>query len=500
MESSVFFKSQMSEKDYLYDFNTKQLTIVDPIVESLFNLDRQGKELSLFAVEHILSQKKSINAKEFNYNKKKYQYLKEYGFFNSLSDKCLFPTFSPEVVKDRILETLQIIFEVTDSCNLNCKYCGYGDMYNNHDRRNTKDIDLQSAIILLDFFIKGWKEKGINSIKKNIYISFYGGEPLRNITAIRKLISYIESHFPSNVSPIYSITTNGLLLKKCIDYLIDKSFDVLISLDGNEYNNSYRNTTHGKNSFSSVYNTVKWLQTCYPSFFNSNVEFNAVLHNRNNLNELLDFFQKEFSKVPSIGTLNPHGVDPIKKDEFEGMYKALYDEFNSIKNKQETEEAFFLRSALTAIAKKFTVRFLDNSFNDFTELMRKEKGVYRYINNGSCIPFSRRILMTVNNKLFPCERIGHDSPLGYIQDDNIFIDSKAIKRYSMLYNDVKHLCTQCYQYKNCPTCIYCEIRNNASCPNFTNYSQVQKELTEYISIFETQRSFYKKNVESVQIL
>ena len=76
MESSVFFKSQMSEKDYLYDFNTKQLTIVDPIVESLFNLDRQGKELSLFAVEHILSQKKSINAKEFNYNKKKYQYLK----------------------------------------------------------------------------------------------------------------------------------------------------------------------------------------------------------------------------------------------------------------------------------------------------------------------------------------------------------------------------------------------------------------------------------------
>ena len=62
MESSVFFKSQMSEKDYLYDFNTKQLTIVDPIVESLFNLDRQGKELSLFAVEHILSQKKSINA------------------------------------------------------------------------------------------------------------------------------------------------------------------------------------------------------------------------------------------------------------------------------------------------------------------------------------------------------------------------------------------------------------------------------------------------------
>lgn len=124
--------------------------------------------------------------------------------------------------------------------------------------------------------------------------------------------------------------------------------------------------------------------------------------------------------------------------------------------------------------------------------MRKEKGVYRYINNGSCIPFSRRILMTVNNKLFPCERIGHDSPLGYIQDDNIFIDSKAIKRYSMLYNDVKHLCTQCYQYKNCPTCIYCEIRNNASCPNFTNYSQVQKNLQNIFPFLKPIVAFIKK--------
>lgn len=83
----------MSEKDYLYDFNTKQLTIVDPIVESLFNLDRQGKELSLFAVEHILSQKKSINAKEFNYNKKKYQYLKEYGFLIAYLTNAYFLLF-----------------------------------------------------------------------------------------------------------------------------------------------------------------------------------------------------------------------------------------------------------------------------------------------------------------------------------------------------------------------------------------------------------------------
>lgn len=45
--------------------------------------------------------------------------------------------------------------------------------------------------------------------------------------------------------------------------------------------------------------------------------------------------------MPSIGTLNPHGVDPIKKDEFEGMYKALYDEFNSIKISKKQKKHFF---------------------------------------------------------------------------------------------------------------------------------------------------------------
>ena len=29
----------------------------------------------------------------------------------------------------------QIIFEVTDACNLRCKYCAYADMYEGYDER-----------------------------------------------------------------------------------------------------------------------------------------------------------------------------------------------------------------------------------------------------------------------------------------------------------------------------------------------------------------------------
>ena len=32
----------------------------------------------------------------------------------------------------------QITFEVTDACNLKCKYCGYGEFYDDYDRRSNK--------------------------------------------------------------------------------------------------------------------------------------------------------------------------------------------------------------------------------------------------------------------------------------------------------------------------------------------------------------------------
>lgn len=36
----------------------------------------------------------------------------------------------------------QITFEVTDACNLKCKYCGYGEFYDDYDRRSNKMMPL----------------------------------------------------------------------------------------------------------------------------------------------------------------------------------------------------------------------------------------------------------------------------------------------------------------------------------------------------------------------
>ena len=39
-----------------------------------------------------------------------------------------------------ILNLSHMIFEVTDACNLRCKYCGYADLYEGYDKRENLKI------------------------------------------------------------------------------------------------------------------------------------------------------------------------------------------------------------------------------------------------------------------------------------------------------------------------------------------------------------------------
>ena len=43
-----------------------------------------------------------------------------------------------EKVTNLIANLPQLVFEVTDACNLKCKYCAYGELYNDYDKRENK--------------------------------------------------------------------------------------------------------------------------------------------------------------------------------------------------------------------------------------------------------------------------------------------------------------------------------------------------------------------------
>jgi len=97
-----------------------------------------------------------------------------------------------EDVRRCLSNSPQLTFEITDACNLRCEYCGYGKFYSDYDERKSTRLSPQRAKALLDYLGSLWKSELNVSHNQNVYISFYGGEPLMNVPFIKEIISYVE--------------------------------------------------------------------------------------------------------------------------------------------------------------------------------------------------------------------------------------------------------------------------------------------------------------------
>ena len=54
--------------------------------------------------------------------------------------------YSPIKLKKNLANLNHLLIEVTDGCNLACKYCGYGDLYGNYDKRENKNNTFQNSL------------------------------------------------------------------------------------------------------------------------------------------------------------------------------------------------------------------------------------------------------------------------------------------------------------------------------------------------------------------
>ena len=211
------------------------------------------------------------------YYLRKYMYLKEHGFFEN-PKITNFKILEESVVWDNIMNAKQIVFEVTEKCNLNCKYCGLSEqLYQTYDVRKNRDLPFKKAQLIIDHLLNLWRDNPVSDTSLRFAVSFYGGEPLINFPLIKKIIDYVEQSDVIGRKIHYSMTTNAMLLHKHIDFLAKKNFNLLVSLDGDEQSQSYRVDYSGKNSFNQVFSNVKLLQQEYPDYFNESYNFVFLL-------------------------------------------------------------------------------------------------------------------------------------------------------------------------------------------------------------------------------
>lgn len=443
--------------------------------------------------ESIQASSKNNSYKNSYYNKK-YQFWKEKGIFNSSNDQ-IHTQYSLEYIESNIANLRQLLIEVTDACNLSCRYCGYGELYSNYDKREGKKQSFQNIKALIDFLTELWKSEKNTSFDHIIYIGFYGGEPLINFNLIQETIEYLEKiHIPGLIFE-YNMTTNGILLGKYMNYLIKKKFHLLISLDGSKINNSYRVTSTGMESFDIVIKNAKKMQKYAPGYFNEFVNFNAVLHNRNSVESIYSFIKKTFNKNPHIGELTTNGINKDLKEQFNRMFINRLESLQQAINCEEVRENYGEISSDRMLTSNFLDAFLGNTYKTLADLFY-DKENQSYMPTSTCPPFYKKLFLTVNGRILPCEKIGQKISLGWVKEGKVSLNSTIIQDlYETLFKKIAKQCKQCLLWKNCSSCIFF-FEDNANeqfyCTSFLGKNKASSYFSSYISYLEKEPEMYEE--------
>jgi uncharacterized protein len=398
----------------------------------------------------------------------------------------------------------QLVFEVTDACNLKCKYCGYGEFYDDYDNREDKMLSTEKAIRLIDYLVEFWNSELNTSALTNVYISFYGGEPLLNMPFIKAIVDHIENrvHCPSRKFS-FSMTTNALLLNKYMDFLQKHQFFLLVSLDGNKENTGYRVDKTGHCAFDRIVSNVNVLKEKYPNYFRDRVNFNAVLHNKNSVEEIYRFFKETYDKIPSIGELNNVGIRKEKIDEFKRTYKNSQESLQQSEHYEEIERDMFIRTGSYQSANIFLHQYSGFVFKDYTDLLFDKNKQKKIVPTGTCFPFTKKMYVTVNGKILPCERIGHQFALGEISDTEIKLNFEAIAdKYNTYYNKLERQCGNCKNAKACIQCLFnlADIEENPVCHGFMNEQSFRNYVNAQMHFLERNPEAYQKLMSEVIVI
>lgn len=406
------------------------------------------------------------------------------------------------LVEFNLIHLKQLVFEVTDSCNLRCKYCGYSELYHGYDERSGKMFPFKKAQLIIDYLHSLWKKNYVKGTSFPISISFYGGEPLLNVPLIKQIISYLESLDFVGKNFFYNMTTNAMLLDKYMDFIVEKEIRLLISLDGDEKGQSYRVDHAGKNSFPKVIHNITLLRERYPNYFDKLVQFNSVLHNRNSVETTYHFIKDNFNKSPRIVPLNNSGIREDKKDEFQETYRNVSSSLRQAHDCEALETEMFITAPAISQLAHYIFSETNNVYDTYNDLFLN-KSKLAVFPTGTCTPFSKKMFITVNGRIIPCEHIDHDFAVGNIYDKYVDLDSEYVaKKHNSFILKYAKQCSVCALFGRCKQCVY-QIDNirtkEAKCLNFCSGNAQVCNSAEQLAYLRKHPETYQRILNEITI-
>lgn len=435
-------KFKTNKFHYIYDVNTNQIIRVDNCIYDI--IDYYKILPAQYIIQKFKSKYSSQKIKKALTNiEKSHRKLKVFSDFRP--QKMAYPKSKKSIIKKLKTGITQLILNVTESCNMRCKYCVYSGTYFYERPHTNKNMSFATAKKAIDFFLRH------STKSKKRYITFYGGEPLLNFKLIKKCIDYTNSKKIENIR--YNLTTNGTLLTdKTIKYFIKNKVSVLISLDGpKEVHDKYRVFANQKGSFSKIISGVEKIIGLDPDYFKTYVGFSSTIAPPYENMKIYKFFttdtpfKKNISSISYVsrGDTNFFKKFPDDRTNIKKYYSILMKKFLDILirgNKNELAKPSF--EFLRVFFGYYFVRIHSRSLKSL------RKTVYP---NGICLPGERRLFVSPDGNFYACEKINYHFKLGDIKKG---FNYKAIFDLIDKYCKISQPdCLNCWAVRLCSLCF-----------------------------------------------
>ena len=320
--------------------------------------------------------------------------------------------------------TLNMIVELTNTCNLRCTYC----FENCQDERNKKTMSVEILRKSIEFLVHK---------RKNCHLTFFGGEPTLCKELIAKGIEYGNNLAKKNGSYIsYTIVTNRTLIDDEFLKLLNLyNVNIVFSFDGDEGSqNKYRPYAGGKNTYFDVIENLKKILKTRPD-----ERFGHLIIRPTITSEMIGKINEIYNNLRSIGCreISFSLVSADKKSEY------------AIK-----------KSDIPKLEKEY-IKMIDNYYSELEHGLSYNKffeGLLRKIDEVNsdtefCDCGKRYIAISAEGDVYPCEGfLGIEKfKMGSIADDTLLEEWKNPENVN-----VNQQCNKCWAKYLCGGSCYHE--------------------------------------------
>lgn len=453
-----------NDYNFVLDLHTNRLFSLTPTESKVLEKYSKGEKLEELLNNYPHEVSEIIN-------------LQQQGLFCCVPPKGIEFGINWQRICDKILHERTItIIEITQQCNLRCKYCTFGGGFTDHRTHSSAVMDSETIINAVESAFTH------SDRLQEISIGFYGGEPLCAFEQLKTAVLYAQNRSKGK-RVRFSMTTNATLIdKQKACFLRDAGFSVLVSIDGPKYmHDRYRIFPDGKGSYCDAITGLKTLLDVYPPNLHHKIGLNMVIPSLQWLECLEELWDSE-PWIPKNLRAQATRMDIPNK------LHVKEKQFNLEKNRYKNKWLLSVKEN-TKLKTTLGKNFFDKSLTTLHQ--RPIFSGYRrtFFPNGCCIPAVRKIYVRVDGTYQICERVHGVPPIGSLSNGINFSQVKQIiDEYCHLsFHDCKDCwaisnCSLCYQhaYENCKFNIvkkrkFCESIKSSLAENLKIYGVISNK-------------------------